>query len=180
MFGMYYAQFNRGQTRGFSLAEDCWASNGWHRGVRVHRRRWRNHNPGQKTTGGSGCSRPYGLTLPTAPSPEKTPQGRAVGRDAVRIAESREVMSAGERPSDHPPKHVSKLFVEVTPERCLGRLRADGLDDDGGSAGFHVRQDGRNDLRNSPIEDRPPRGEPGGCELEIARRRDIPQRSDGL
>src|SRR6266446_1849456 len=26
-------------------AEDCRASNGWHRGVKVHRRRWRNHYP---------------------------------------------------------------------------------------------------------------------------------------
>ena len=36
--------FKTRQTKGFHLAEDCRARDGWHRGVKVHRRRWRNHN----------------------------------------------------------------------------------------------------------------------------------------
>src|SRR6266852_3580220 len=82
-FGMHCAEFNRGQTRGFPQGEYCWARKGWHRGVEVHRRRWRDHNPSHITTGGSACSRPHGLTLPISQSPEETPQECAVGRDAV-------------------------------------------------------------------------------------------------
>src|SRR5260370_37576863 len=177
---MHYAQFNRRQTRGFPRGEDCRASNGWHRGVKVHRRRWRNPNSSQRTTGGSGCSRPDGLTVPTAASLEETPQGSAVGRDAVRITECREVTAASERPSDRPPKHSPKFCAEDPSEHRRGRLRLDSLDDDSEGAGFQLRQAGRKDLRNGSFEDGPSRAEPGGREIEIARRGDIPQLVDGF
>jgi len=56
----------------------------------VHRRRWRDHNPNRITTGGSGCSRPDGLTLPISQPPEETPQECMAGRDAVRVCQNRE------------------------------------------------------------------------------------------
>src|ERR1700732_1135068 len=72
-FGMHGAEFNRGQTTGFLQGEDCWARKGRHRGVKVHRRGWRDHNPNRITTGGSGFSRPAGLSLPLSQPPGAKP-----------------------------------------------------------------------------------------------------------
>src|SRR6266851_8413741 len=83
------APFKTRQTKGFHLAENCKARDGWHRRVKVQRRRWRNHNRRQQSIGGRGCSRRHGLPLPTAKPPEETPRRCAAGRDALRIAESR-------------------------------------------------------------------------------------------
>src|SRR5713226_2767437 len=54
--------------------------------------RWRDHNRSPKMTVGSGSSRPFGLTPPTANTPEETPQKCAAGRDAVPIAKRQAVV----------------------------------------------------------------------------------------
>lgn len=105
---MHGAQFNKGQTRG--LPEQKIAG---HATVVIEELRCtggasETTTPSQKTTGGSGCSWPDGLTLPTAQSPEKTPHGCAAGRDVVRVVASRAVQSTG----GNPPNPPCKPFVE--------------------------------------------------------------------
>src|SRR5258708_3132153 len=118
MFGKHCALFDRRQTRGLPQSEDYRASNGWHRGVKVHRRRRRIHNPDKKMGTGSGLTGPDGLTPPTEQSPEEKPKGCTAGRDAVRIGEIREVKSAGWNPQDPLPKFF--------PEPCFDGLGPDG------------------------------------------------------
>src|SRR5437879_12958615 len=90
----------------------------------------RDHNRSLKMTVGSGCSRPYELTPPTAKSPEGMPQKGAAGRDAVQITESTEV--------------VSKSCIPLPPflQYSCDRLRADSA-----GAGTCFRADGRQESR---------------------------------
>src|SRR3982074_3568236 len=111
-------------------------------------------------TVGSGCSRPYELPPPTAKSPEGMPQKCAAGRDAVQIAERKEVVSKSWVP-----------FPPFLPYNC------DRLDPDRESAGACFRADGRKDFRNRALERKQSACKPGSGKTEIARRGNIPQHS---
>src|SRR5712692_4301713 len=69
------------------------------------KRRKRDHNRSLKMTVGSGCSRAYGWSPPTAKSPEEMAQKCAAGRDAVQIAERQEVGRKSWIPSHPLPQH---------------------------------------------------------------------------
>src|SRR5947207_804245 len=118
--------------------------------------------PQPEMTVGSGCSRPYELTPPTAKSPEGMPQKCAAGRDAVQIAERKEV--------------VSKSWIPLPP---FLQYSCDRLGADGAGAGTCFRADGRKDFRDRALESEQPAREPGGRKIEIARRGNIPEHPDG-
>jgi hypothetical protein len=58
MFGMYCAQSNREQTRSFPEQKIAEQATVGIEELRCTGRRWRNHNPRRKTTGGSGARGP--------------------------------------------------------------------------------------------------------------------------
>src|SRR2546427_240852 len=74
-------------------------------GKKGAKRRRRDHNRSPKMTVGSGCSQPFGVSSPTAKSPEESSQKCAAGRDAVQIARLQELVSKS-RITSHPvPQH---------------------------------------------------------------------------
>src|SRR2546421_8423550 len=110
--------------RGAGMGALVRARDGWLPGEMVQSGAKRDHNRSLKMTVGSGCSRPYGLTPPTAKSPEGTPQKCAAGRDAVQIAERKEVVSCSWI-SSQPFHHHDCVCVGANGEGASLHLRAD-------------------------------------------------------
>ena len=149
--------------RGAGMGALVRARDGWLPGEMVQSGAKRDHNRSLKMTVGSGCSRPYELTPPTAKSPEGMPQKCAAGRDAVQIAERKEVMS--------------KSWIPLPP---FLQYSCDRLGADSAGAGACFRAEGRKDFRDRALESEQSAREPGGGKTEIARGGNLPQRFDGL
>ncbi len=151
--------------RGARMGALVRARDGWLPGEMVQRGAKRDHNRSLKMTVGSGCSRPYELTPPTAKSPEGMPQKCAAGRDAVQIAERKEV--------------VFKSWIPFPPFLHFLHYSGDRLGADGEGAGAWFRAGGRKDFRERAFESEQSAREPGGRKIEIARRGNIPEHPDG-
>src|SRR5882757_369570 len=102
-FGMHGAEFNGRQTGGFLQEKIIGHATVGNDELRCTGGADEITTPFKKTAGGSGCSRPGGLTLAARQFPEEKPQKCEAGRDAVRSLQSREVKFSRWNPQDPLP-----------------------------------------------------------------------------